>query len=327
MDRIHLPGTDLQASVLGAGCASLGSRISRGDGLNALARASDFGVNWFDVAPAYGAGDAEPILGEFARSRRDKILICSKVGVAPPRRNGVMKLAYGVARPLLGVAKSVRKQFRKIPATRNVVVPLNGDMIVNSLDNSLRRLGTDYLDVFSLHKGSIEDLTKPEVLKVLEGALKSGKVRHVGIASSEEAARAAMAYPHIYSVFQLADNPMTNPLPGLRAAAGRPVAFVTHSVLGVDGAMDRLVASLEAHPEDREAMRTAGYAGSDEKMVADLLLDRALNSNSQGVVLASMFSKHHLESNVARAALPKREAVLQLTNKLVAGKVDIKSVV
>ena len=45
-------------SRLGFGCASLGSRVAAADGLNALAAAFDAGVNWFDVAPAYGAGEA-----------------------------------------------------------------------------------------------------------------------------------------------------------------------------------------------------------------------------------------------------------------------------
>ena len=72
-------------SAIGMGCASLGSRVGRREGLKALARAYDAGITWFDVAPSYGDAEAETILGEFVQGRRDKIRICTKVGIRPPR--------------------------------------------------------------------------------------------------------------------------------------------------------------------------------------------------------------------------------------------------
>jgi len=85
-------------SRLGFGCASLGSRVAAADGLNALAAAFDAGVNWFDVAPAYGAGEAETLLGRFLRGRRDRTFVVTKVGMAPPRRLGAVRLAYALGR-------------------------------------------------------------------------------------------------------------------------------------------------------------------------------------------------------------------------------------
>lgn len=326
-NTVRLPGTDMTSSVIGFGCASLGSRVSRQQGLSALQSAFDRGVTWYDVAPAYGAGEAEPIIAEFLRGRRDKVLLCSKVGVIPPARNDVLKLVYALARPALTVASGLRRKFRKMSATRNQTLPLTPEFIRTSLDRSLQRLGTDYLDVFALHKPSVADLQRDDVLKTLEDILASGKARHISVAGSVDAARAAVRHENIYRVVQLADNPTASPLPSLTALAGRPLAFVTHSVLGVDGAMDRLLQSLAAHPEDLKKLRNAGYEGSEREAVATLLIDRALASNKDGVVLASMFSQKHQAHNIARAARPTNPDAIRLVDDLVRDKVRIESVI
>src|SRR5258708_34049436 len=80
-------------SAIGMGCASLGSRVGRREGLRALNRAYDAGVTWFDVAPSYGDAEAETILGEFVQGRRDKIKLSTKVGIRPAPTPLVMRVA------------------------------------------------------------------------------------------------------------------------------------------------------------------------------------------------------------------------------------------
>ena len=94
VQTVEIPGLGRQASVVGFGCASLGSRIGADQGLRALADAHAHGVTWFDLAPAYGAGEAEAIFGRFLAGRRDQVLVCSKVGLAPPQRNGLLKIGF-----------------------------------------------------------------------------------------------------------------------------------------------------------------------------------------------------------------------------------------
>src|SRR5215472_15205928 len=110
MRRVELPGTGIETSCLGFGCASLGSRVSARQGLFALARAHEAGVSWFDIAPAYGAGEAEAIFSRFLAGRRERLSILTKVGLAPPRRSALLRAAYAVGRPLLGVARDLRKR-------------------------------------------------------------------------------------------------------------------------------------------------------------------------------------------------------------------------
>ena len=74
----------VQGRALGFGCASLGSHVSEGQGLRALHAAFERGVTWYDVAPPYGDGEAEEILGRFLTGRRDRVVICTKFGVPRP---------------------------------------------------------------------------------------------------------------------------------------------------------------------------------------------------------------------------------------------------
>ena len=135
LGRAALP---VAPSRLGFGCASLGSRVAAADGLNALAAAFDAGVNWFDVAPAYGAGEAETLLGRFLRGRRDRAFVVTKVGMAPPRRLGALRLAYALGRPLAARATALRSGFRSLAVTRNRHMPLTAALIERSIGESLQ---------------------------------------------------------------------------------------------------------------------------------------------------------------------------------------------
>src|SRR5260221_4138096 len=100
MRTIHVPSLDRAVSSLGFGCASLGSRVSPGRGRTALEQAFDAGVTWYDVAPSYGAGHAETILGEFAAGRRAVLAIATKVGILPPAPSFVPEIVKPLLRTL-----------------------------------------------------------------------------------------------------------------------------------------------------------------------------------------------------------------------------------
>lgn len=322
MRTVQIPGTDMQPSCLGMGCASMGSRISRSQGLRALAAAHDRGITWYDIAPVYGAGEAEAIFAGFLPGRRDRLFICSKVGLAPPRKNGLVKLAYAAGRPVIGMMQGVRRRFRSMSGTRNMRLPLSPEMIETSITASLKRLGTDYLDVYALHDPLPEDLDRDEILTALERVKARGLARHLSVAGSFEAARKAAAPGKPFTFFQLADDPALRPLETLKATLDRPAGFVTHSVLGVGGAKDRVVSALKADPALVHTLAQAGYAGSPEEMAVRLLMRRAFASNAHGVVLASMFSGHHLTENAALAEMPVDPAAIDLLNQVLSQRVQ-----
>jgi len=306
MRRVTLGTTGIETSCLGFGCASLGSRVGEAPGLRALAAAHDAGVGWFDLAPLYGAGRAEEIAGRFLGGRpRDSVQLCSKVGLAPGVRPGGLKAALmPLARAAVQAVPSLRGLLRRGGAQPAAALPLTPALLTGTIEESLRRLGTDHLDLYALHGVAAAALTD-ELLRALEDIRASGKARAVAVASDAPAARAAIVIGAPFGVVQAA-----TPAPGapdalLPAARAAGFGVVLHSVFGVEGSLAALKARAAADPGFRAAV--TGGAGDLDRALARRLLERALGLNPEGVVLVSMFSAASRAENLAVAAAPLPE--------------------
>ena len=265
------------ASRLGFGCASLGSRIGDVAGRRALAAAFDQGITWYDLAPSYGDGRAESIFGNFAKDRRDKLFICTKCGIesrSPP-------MVAGLLRPLVRAVLTATPRMRplitraRLPAHR---IPLTGAFVRSSLERSLRRLRTDYVDVLALHEPTPEEADNEDIIRALEDAVKTGKARAAGVAGAAQTVAHVLTNRSegnmVFSHVQVAalDYAQIGPLLG---PPNQLPWCVTHSVFTARPTLATL-------PNDP--------------------LDVALRENSHGVVLASMFSAKHLAENIATLA-------------------------
>ena len=312
MRRIQLGQTGIDASGIGFGCASLGSRVSAADGLRALAAAFEQGVDWLDLAPAYGRGQAETIAAEFIRGRRDRLRICTKVGLAPPgSTRGVTGSLAGalapLARRLVGLAPGLRSAARRSGMQTNRSLPLTAELLRDSLEQSLQRLGTDYVDLYALHNAKADVIARDDILRTLEDILASGKARAAGVASDMNAAEAAIALGASFSVVQI-----TMPEPGasdriIAQAEAAGMGVIVHSVFGVDGALARLEARIGSDAEALAQVRAATGMDGSRSTAADLLLARAFALNPRGVVLASMYSERSLTANLALADVPPQD--------------------
>jgi hypothetical protein len=315
---VALPGTALESSCLGFGCASLGSRVSARAGLVALERAHEAGITWFDVAPAYGAGEAETILGRFLAGRRERVLVLTKVGLAPPRRSSLRRAAFMAARPLLGLAKGLRNRARRLG--RNRVLDITPELVERSLAQSLSRLGTDRVEVLALHDPDPRSVGDEAVLRALERSVERGQARYLGVAGSLEACLSAARPGLPYRVFQTAIRSGSGDFAKIRERAGREVSLIGHSVFGVGGAKDALLARLRGDGEARRLLAASGYDAEDlEAGLGALLLDAALAGNPAGVTLVSIFHASHLARNLSRADGPPREASIDILRQLSLG--------
>ncbi|MEV0892652.1 aldo/keto reductase [Promicromonospora sp. NPDC050262] len=171
----RLGRSGLSVPVVGLGCNNLGrpgTVTETAEGATALVDAAvDAGVTFFDTADAYGArpGLSEELLGAALKGRRDDVLIATKFGLDVHGANGQDFGARGSRR-----------------------------YIVRAAEASLRRLGTDWIDLYQLHA---PDPATPvdETLAALDDLVRSGKVRYVGhsnfrgwqVADAEHVARAA----------------------------------------------------------------------------------------------------------------------------------------
>jgi len=144
----NLGRSGLQVSVVGLGCNNFGMRMDYEATEQVVNRAIDLGVNLFDTADVYGgAGKSEEFLGKALGSRRHDVIIATKFG---------MKMGEGLYRS---------------GASRRYIIA--------ECEASLRRLGTDYIDLYQVHA---PDPKTPidETLRALDDLVKAGKVRYIG---------------------------------------------------------------------------------------------------------------------------------------------------
>jgi aryl-alcohol dehydrogenase-like predicted oxidoreductase len=125
-------------------------KVGAGEAVTLVAQALEAGINFFDTADAYAGGESETLLGRALKSRRDDVVIATKVGF----RTGDALTRAGLSRR----------------------------HIHWSVDHSLKRIGTDWIDVYLVHK---EDPHTPleETLSALDAVVRAGKVRYIGFSN------------------------------------------------------------------------------------------------------------------------------------------------
>jgi len=150
MKRNRLGRSDLAVSEIGLGCMSLGTDEEKA--VNVIHEALDRGVNFFDTADLYDAGRNEEIVGKALKGRRSSVILATKVG------------------------------NRRIPGREGWVWDPSKSYIKSAVKDSLRRLQTDYIDLYQLHGGTIEDPID-ETIEAFEELKEAGVIREYGISS------------------------------------------------------------------------------------------------------------------------------------------------
>ena len=160
MDHVNLGRTGLKVSRLCLGCMSYGEpergnhpwTLGEAQSRPFIKKALDLGINFFDTANVYSAGSSEEIVGRALTdyARRDDVVIATKV--------------HGRMRPGPNGAGLSRKA------------------ILAEIDHSLKRLGTDHVDLYQIHRW---DYATPieETLEALHDVVKAGKARYIGASS------------------------------------------------------------------------------------------------------------------------------------------------
>ncbi|WP_299985668.1 aldo/keto reductase [uncultured Pontibacter sp.] len=150
MNYKQLGKSDLRISEIAFGCMSLGTdhRVNA----KLLHRALEQGINFFDTADLYDKGGNEETVGKAFAGMRDKVIIASKVG----------------------------NQWR--PDGSGWDWNPSKSYILQAVEESLRRLQTDYVDLYQLHGGTIDDPID-ETIEAFELLKQQGKIRHYGISS------------------------------------------------------------------------------------------------------------------------------------------------
>ena len=176
MRYVTIENTYLSVSRIGFGTASLHHKLSSRQRQRLLEGAASAGVSHFDTSPYYGDGLAEEDLGRFLTGRRSAFTITTKVGLYP-RRAPAGSAVQVWARKALG---------RLIPTFSLPLVNWHVDRARVSLEQSLKRLRTDYVDFLMLHEPAGHLIQADEFLNWLMAARKGGLIRAWGLAGITE---------------------------------------------------------------------------------------------------------------------------------------------
>jgi aryl-alcohol dehydrogenase-like predicted oxidoreductase len=202
MQRRRFGNTDLQVSELGVGCARIGGVFQNDPSsfVRLLAIARDAGINFFDTADMYSQGESEALLGRVFAARRSDVIIATKAGYCLPARRKLAGRLKPFLRPVIR-ALGIRRD--QLPAGSRGALAQNFSpaYLVQALEASLRRLRTDYVDLFQLHSPPQEVVERGEWEPVLEDLKRAGKIRYYGIAcDTVESGLAALRFSGISSL-------------------------------------------------------------------------------------------------------------------------------
>jgi aryl-alcohol dehydrogenase-like predicted oxidoreductase len=173
--QIKLVGTELSVSRFIFGTASLFNAGSKTTRYRILESAVDNGFTHFDTAPLYGFGMAEKDLSRILVKYCD-VSVTSKVGIYAP--GGEEQVALSIF---------LRKVAGKVaPRISSAIVDFSLTRARESLEGSLRRLGRDCIDIYTLHEPDLDLVATDEWLKWLERIIVEGKVMYFGLATTRE---------------------------------------------------------------------------------------------------------------------------------------------
>lgn len=144
-----------EVSAMGIGCWAIGGQnygeVNDDESIRAVRRALELGINLFDTANVYGAGHSEQIIGRALAGHRNEVCIATKFGY------------------------TFDEKTKNIDGMR-----WDKEYIETACEDSLRRLGTDYIDLYQLHLGALEGEAVDEVIGALESLVNKGKIRTFG---------------------------------------------------------------------------------------------------------------------------------------------------
>jgi aryl-alcohol dehydrogenase-like predicted oxidoreductase len=142
--------------------------VSDRESLAALNKAVDCGVNFIDTADVYGDGRSEGLVAQLKKSRREEIIVATKAG-------------------------------RRLP--RQTVEGYSRGNLTGWIDDSLRNLSTDCIDLLQLHCPPTELYSRPEAFQLMDDFVKAGKIRYYGVSVEKiEEALKAIEYPNVQTV-------------------------------------------------------------------------------------------------------------------------------
>ena len=287
----RLGQSDVQVSEIGYGCMSLGRDHS--ENIKLLHKALTLGVTFFDTADLYDKGFNEESVGQAFKGMREKVVIASKVG----------------------------NRWRADGSTWDW--DASPAYIRQAIEASLKRLQTDYLDLYQLHGGTLDD-DIDGIVETFEDLKRQGLIRAYGISSirpnviREWADKSNMA--SVMMQYSLLDRRPEETVLGLLEQTGVSVIVrgpVAKGILSASGEAKVPDGFLDHSPDVLEHTRAALQSFvTPERTMAQLALRYALSHPAVATVVPGASSLEQLEENVGAAEVTLSEGELETLRSL-----------
>lgn len=312
MNTILLP-SGRATSRLGFGGTVLKGGLSKDENLNNLANAFEVGIRHYDVAPSYGFGVAEGILGEFIADKRSEVTVTTKVGLPRPKNPGALSKLRSVVRPFVSFAPALRRFLGRSVQRMSGSAKTHFEIghVRSSVEESFREMRTDYFDILLLHEITPAEVTD-ELRTYLEDLVTKGMVLTYGIGSYRHEAEATVhACPELASVMQTSWTVGDAPLDlaphtpfTITHGAVRPMAKLQEWLSTRSGRLQSI--SDEIHVDIHDPVE-----------LAKLMMAAAIASNEDGIVLVSSTKPSRIKEHAEISTNQKLIAQGRLFNDIV----------
>lgn len=284
MKTIELATTGRRTTPLAFGTGLTGGAAAR-----LFDAAYDAGIRHFDVAPSYGNGQTEPVLGEFLQRHGNDVTVTTKYGILP-RQRSLLRYATRRLSPAL-------RPFHLDALVRGKAPPPHGkprfepNDMRQSLDRSLKRLRRDRVDLFLIHEPLVTDLANPKLLDTLHENVAAGKIGAFGMGGTAE------TMPAIYANCRGFCDVVQYDWSILQAANQYPDSFHIHyRTFSKDSRF--LADSLAQQDLLKPWSDQVGADLGDSDVLSALMLKGALLLYPSSIVLFSSQKVEHIEANV-----------------------------
>jgi len=291
MNYRTLGKTQLRVSEIGLGALEIGrdwpywreadegfSRPEESSAIRIVHEAIDLGINFMDTAPAYFQSEA--ILGKALKGKRQQVILATKCGEWFDGQNSVYDYSAN--------------------ATEKFI------------ENSLKQLQTDYVDLLQIHSGNVDVVRRGETLEAMKKSQKEGKARFIGISlDSEDAAHAALddgGYDCIQVSYNLLRREMEKTV--FPKAVECRVGVIIKDGLGAG----RLSSKHEQLPENqlKESIRKANRLASEVGLtLTEFCLRFVLGNQSTSTVIVGTKNIEHLRANTASCGDPEKTGMVR----------------
>ena len=273
MEKRTLGRTGIEVSRLGLGLAEISRQVLQGretpDAVQVLNLALDIGINFLDTAACYASSEA--LIGSAVPHRRDEFFLASKCG----------------------------------HAVETEAEPWTAGLIAESVDRSLKRLNTDYLDILQLHSCDLDVLERGEAIEAVIKAREQGKTRFIGYSGDNEAALWAARsgiFDTLQTSFNLVDQSARRELLGAARASGMGIIIKRPVGNGVWGRTSSPYPYADEYFRRAQAMMEMGPIPDAPEDPLLVTMGFLLAHDEVDTAIAGTHNPAHLRANVEMIA-------------------------